>query len=576
MITKQDIFDSVEMYDAETLIRFIEDDIFTYDELVNETRGYLSVSVMEKIADEMQNREEREWNRLADSLRVEDYERFKRNFPESKHLQEVDIKLQEIRMNAEKAIRKQAEEQAWKDVDKTNEGSIRKFLEEHPNSPFEQEANQALGVLAEYSMRQEWGAVDHDIEDAVRDFIKKYEAQGGAVVEEAQKCLNDILKERFLGVGRDALRLRIENKAAENNAARWDEIYDMLISHLKRHYIDKQDLLKMIAEDKNLLNASIIRKLLEVGLLGYNDFESMEVSPDFVTYMLQDVKPMGFGISEPLYQIHRMSTEIYFWGIPSSGKTCALGGILSAAGNARGSVASVLMDHACQGYGYMTRLSNLFQHGKVGVLPEGTATTATYEMGFDLVDAKGRMHPITFVDMAGELVRIMYKSDAGELLQDEEVETLEVLTNLLVNNRTKGRKMHFFVLEYGAEERLYDGLPQKTYLEGAMGYIRNTGIFHSDTDAIYLLVTKSDKLKATSQENLNMRLSEYISNNYRGFYNALDTICRKEEINNGIVEVVPFTLGEVCFRNYCRFFDTTSVNVLNLILDKTTSFKTIK
>ena len=85
-----------------------------------------------------------------------------------------------------------------------------------------------------------------------------------------------------------------------------------------------------------------------------------------------------------LDKIHKQSTEIYFWGIPSSGKSCALGAILSVA--ASGKVAhSMDADTESQGYGYMTKLINLFQNGEIGTLMEGTSVDSFYEMGFDLV-----------------------------------------------------------------------------------------------------------------------------------------------------------------------------------------------
>lgn len=147
-------------------------------------------------------------------------------------------------------------------------------------------------------------------------------------------------------------------------------------------------------------------------------------------------------------------------------------------------------DPDCQGYGYMNRLANLFKtNGAVGTLPEGTAISSTYEMGFILEDEDRKEHPITCIDLAGELVRCMYKQDAGEPLTDEQQNVLKTLTNILIDNRTDNRKIHFFVIEYGAEDREYEGLPQNIYLEAAVAYIQRTGIFKRTQMAyIYLLL----------------------------------------------------------------------------------------
>lgn len=61
------------------------------------------------------------------------------------------------------------------------------------------------------------------------------------------------------------------------------------------------------------------------------------------------------------------------------------------------------LDSDCQGFDYMNRLPQCFlSNGTVCVLPEGTPTMSTYEMGFDLTDQKGLVHPITCIDFAGE------------------------------------------------------------------------------------------------------------------------------------------------------------------------------
>lgn len=50
-------------------------------------------------------------------------------------------------------------------------------------------------------------------------------------------------------------------------------------------------------------------------------------------------------------------------------------------------------------------------------------------------------------------------------------------------------RIHFFV-EYGAEKRLFNGLPQAEYLNSAAARLNNMGLFDSNTDAIYVLISK--------------------------------------------------------------------------------------
>ena len=58
------------------------------------------------------------------------------------------------------------------------------------------------------------------------------------------------------------------------------------------------------------------------------------------------------------------------------------------------------------------------------------------------------------------------------------------------------------------------------------------------------MITKVDKANAHGAE-LSAILKEYIQTQYLGFYNGLKKICKDCEINNGTVDIVPFSLGEV-------------------------------
>ena len=55
----------------------------------------------------------------------------------------------------------------------------------------------------------------------------------------------------------------------------------------------------------------------------------------FIQRMFKGDSAITFRTPEKLDRIHKQSTEIYFWGIPSSGKSCALGAILSVAASGR-------------------------------------------------------------------------------------------------------------------------------------------------------------------------------------------------------------------------------------------------
>lgn len=451
------------------------------------------------------------------------------------------------------------------------------YLDSHPDGEHRDLAREKIEDLKKDTVEcstsgDEWGRVDKKSIDELQRFVDK-NSRGSEHYEEAANLLKELRRVQYTAVSIDTLAQRL-NEIRTDKYVNDPElaIYEEIAGCLDSGKITVEELLKAISEDNNLISASVAYRLWDNNYI--TDFTKAGIDGDFVRYMMGNNTPQGFDRPAPLTKITKKScTEVYFWGIPSSGKSCALGAILSCANSGR-VVRSMLQETNCQGYDYMNRLADIFKtNDRIGTLPPGTPINSTYEMGFVLEDEKGREHPITCIDLAGELIRCMYKHNGGLDLTIQEQETLETLTNILVDNRTNNRKIHFFVIEYGAEDRLYEGLPQKTYLSAAADYIRNTGIFEKDTVGIYLLITKADKVKAVGRE-LKEKLQEYISENYQGFLNVLKKICEDNEINggkssNGKVEIQPFTLGRVCFQNYCKFKEDTAAAVVRILLNRT-------
>lgn len=523
MPSKVAILENVDMYSADELVQYIRGGIVTFKELCDDTDGCFPANVRKEVERKIQGSDDEDWQKAKASRSVDALQKYLVAYPTGAHRSEARNLIPEI----EAGNLRVAMDKAWSDVDKNNIAELKRFCEDNPDDSH---------------------------------------------FAEAKRLINKLKREEFIGFDVNALVTRIKNIQADKTVLNNElEIFNTIVNYLDRGKIKHSDLLTMIKADKNILRASVVNMLLEDGYMDYDDFETIGINRSFIHHLVNEEKAPSFAIPKKLDQINKLSTEVYFWGIPSSGKSCALGAILSVAGNGR-VAKSMKQDNDCQGYGYMTRLAALFKSdGTVGTLPEGTSIYSTYEMGFDLEDEDGASHPLTCIDLAGELVRCMYKSDANEPMSDDEMEALDTLTRVLIDNRTKNRKLHFFVLEYGADDRKYEGLTQNTYLVGALRYIERTGIFEKDTDAIYLMISKVDKAKG--QGKLSDVLREYIAQTYGGFYNGLVKICRDCEINDGNVEIIPFSLGEVCFQEYCLFDEKPAGNVVRKLLTRTKGFK---
>lgn len=525
MPTKDYILDNVAGYKAENLYGFINKGLVTFDELCNDTNGEFSPKVRQELKRMLEHGDDDEWASAQAAHTIEAVQHYLDTFSEGKFRPEARALKAQIEREQADATAQESAENDWDALDKNDIDALNDFVASNPNSVHVAEANQRINDLLLDSI------MDYDI-DTLIDKIKQ-----------------------------------ILNEAGTSASYKNDNIANEIKSYIKKDYATKTEFLDKLREDCNLLNASAVKHLIDEHIITIADLSGIGIDKQFIKAMLTGLQTDSYTYTRSLDRIHKQSTEVYFWGIPSSGKSCALGAILSVAGS--GKVAKVMdADTASQGYGYMTYLTSHFpQNGEVGTLLGGTPIDAFYEMGFDLTDESNRTHPITCIDMAGELMRCMYKSNANMPLSDTDLNMLDTMTKVLIDNRSTNRKIHFFVIEYGGEDRIFDGYHQDVYLNGALSYIKDTGIFKKETDAIFIMVTKVDKMKNVTRD----AITQYVKDNYEGFYNGLNKICEDNEINGKKVEIVAFSLGKVCFQSYCKFNTKPAENVVDIMLDHSAS-----
>lgn len=526
MSSKQAILDNVAEYSAEQLYEYILSGTVSFEELCRDTEGEFHPNVRREVKRMLESGDADAWDAVQKEHTIDAVDRYLRSFPDGEFRDAARDLKSKLKAEASHQERAAVSESDWKSVDKRSIGQLRAYVDSYPGS------RHAL---------------------------------------EASKIINSLLLAEVMGIGADTLASKIKEIQTSKRYTleqKDNNIIDAIKDYVLGQKISRGDFLALLAEDHNLLSAGIVKRLMSEGIINVSDLLSIGIDREFIGAMSSKCMPDDFTYMTDLAKINKPSTEIYFWGIPSSGKSCAIGAILSVAGN--GTVAKVMdKDSDSQGYGYMTYLASHFTQGGVSTLLGGTPIEAFYEMGFDLIDYNNRVHPITCIDMAGELMKCMYKANANIPLSSTELKMLDSMTKVLIDNRSTNRKIHIFVIEYGAEDRLYEGYHQSVYLEGAVSYIKSTGIFEKETDAIYIMITKADKMKNPSTE----ALSRHITDNYLGFYNGLVQICEDNEINGRRVEKIAFSLGQVCFQNFCRFDPRPAANVVNLLLQRSASFK---
>lgn len=331
--------------------------------------------------------------------------------------------------------------------------------------------------------------------------------------------------------------------------------------------INREIMMALLQRNPNIIDPDSARHLLSSHVMSRDDFNDAGIDYNFLDLLDGDdpVDPADASDFVPLDGIAPGATEVYFWGIPASGKSCALGSIMSVARNGN----DVMKQHQCQGGDYMSRLSQVFHHdGYYSYLPAGTAIKNTYEMRFSLIRDK-KEHPLSFIDMSGELFKCLYKKYTNIVLNDDEQQAFDVLNHLLVDRASENRKLHFFVIEYGAENKKIDGLQQDTYLQRAAEYLDQLHVFDEYTDAIYIILTKADKAGHfdTIDDEIN-HFKNYMSKNYYGFYKELREMCSRHSINGGELRFVSFSVGDIVLRRMCRFNASYASEILDYIMER--------
>ena len=354
--------------------------------------------------------------------------------------------------------------------------------------------------------------------------------------------------------------------------------FDVTIDLLNNGTITPEELLDLLHHDCNMLDAATVTKCMEAGIFTREQLlEGHEYLEGFVNMLgtpLADILPVGKHIE----YLAEGSTEFYFWGIPSSGKTCALGLVLNAAME-KSVINDLTVNGECQGFDYMIELMNVFRgRDTYCVLPARTPVDTNYAIELNMTDYRNHVHPITLIDMAGELFCHLYwkNNNITDNINNHQEAAFQSFENILQGHRTSNRKFHFFIIEYGSEKKRYKGFKQDEYLTFGLKYLEETGILRDATDGVCIIVTKYDHLftHIGEDEDINNHLSAYLYRNYGRFIRMLRKCCKKYDIAGGIMpDPIPFTIGDVCFKNYCLINTDYAKDIVKVIMCESVGFR---
>ncbi|MBQ0128410.1 MAG: hypothetical protein KBT57_01090 [bacterium] len=473
-----------------------------------------------------------------------DFQRYMDIYPNGRHVADANAKIAETR-NRE-------EQEKWNDALKVNNmtGYIG-YLHAYPNGVHAAEVDDKVWAVAEANgtydayvtnfpngkhtdevrARQEeqrkdeeaWQSACSNNTSASYEFYKESYPHGMHVAEATAKVI-EIMKEQKENIIRDL--------EEDSNA--------YPLGYLKVCGITANDLRDKVKDSKGQIRNEVLKSW--------------------------DKNPVSLRMGKTPTSIPEGNTEVYFWGVPGSGKTCAMAAILSMARKG-----NCFEPREGEGLGYMNQLSTMFlgDPNKPAVcFPTASDVDTTQYLPLTLNetvrDRRGhesiKEHKLAVVEISGEIFECFSCEVEGRTFKTgAHKATYEQLKKYLEN--TDNPKYHYFILD----SRPLHNADQVLILQNAATYFKTHHLFNSTTQGISLIVTKCDQLSPDRN-----RWKDSAMEAADEYFGSLVTQLKKIlgnpgngglGLTNGTIDVVPLSIGEVFFQSLC-LFDPEPASVL--------------
>lgn len=257
------------------------------------------------------------------------------------------------------------------------------------------------------------------------------------------------------------------------------------------------------------------------------------------------------------------NTDVYFFGVSGSGKTCVLAGLMSLTGKL-----GFRFDPKGPGGGgnYAMELRN---YARTSMLPPATDQNYIQVIDGEINDEDNHLHKISLIEMSGEKTAKFAAINNPTDLADLGPGAAGLLSN-------DNNKVIFFVIDPTNEKNVEMGLGSQQWVmqSDVLNCVssllsKNKGLMKKVV-AIHVILTKSDTLgdyvdRDVIQEVLN-------SQGYQAVLEDIKGICEQYNINKQTgfhVGLYPFCVGKFMPGDVYTFDETDSLKVLRVIQKNT-------
>ena len=258
------------------------------------------------------------------------------------------------------------------------------------------------------------------------------------------------------------------------------------------------------------------------------------------------------------------NTDVYFFGVSGSGKTCVLAGLMSLTGQL-----GFRFDPKGPGGGgnYAMELRN---YARTSMLPPATDQYYIQVIDGQINDENGNLHKISLIEMSGEKTAQFAAMDNPTNIEDLGPGAAGLLTN--DNNKTL-----FFVIDPTNEKTIKIGdldnpllVNQSDVLDCVSALLLKNPEFMKKVVGIHVILTKSDTLDDYVDQNVIQDILN--QQGYSAVLESIKDICQKYEINKQTgfkVGLYPFCVGKFMPGDVYTFDETDSLKILRVIQKNT-------
>lgn len=557
-----------------------------------------------------------------------DYLAFRKNYPNSSHCSEIESIVRDIRYK-----KSREDEEAW--ISAKNSCDI-KLIKEYLNnySIHKSEAEKLLSNILDDDDDNTWKRISQSKnKEYIQDYLTHFSENGriprhkSVAEEELQMIVAEEKKEPLI---REEINRVLSNpykdvadylELCKKYPSKKNYIKEWMLGDMKRTpgRYQRDEMYMLMFKDDVYLNEPLFtpQEIVDNGILSYERVEWIREKPEKSYDDPNDVTP-----KETCFDTEKNNTDVFFFGVPGSGKTSVLAGLLSA-GKLGDGYSFKYLSSGCMhvGYNYAVNLTRAIGNhvfpartrirNFTDSLPvfnqdnfaksspngseyfNGTETSnepsgSEEDLFIQIIDAKiynnntGNENKISIVEMPGERTLRFAAAKVGDMTM------LGDGTAKLFNN--ENHKIFFFVIDPN-DKKLNQVEINNSYVQVSQaqaltavadflvemvkeGKLKNL-------DSVHIIMSKSDLIPMKDDLGNGIDMKTGIDNimhktDYQHLVNSLYQLCDRRigDVNKHCghkPRLFTFTLGKILPGDFLNYDPEDSMKILNVIKANTIS-----